>query len=241
MAGLVFVDGQRVDKAGTKICVDSDITLKEKLKYVSRGGLKLEKAVDSFDINFKDKKVIDIGASTGGFTDVALQNGASFVFAVDSGKNQLHEKMKMDERVADMEKTNFRTIEFQDIGEKVPVMVCDVSFISLLPIIDSLIQFCEDGADVILLIKPQFEAEKKEVGKNGVVRDMTVHERVIKKVIEHAHSKELSLFGLTASPIKGPKGNIEYLVYFRYNMTACECDYDEIIRQVVNEHSCYSC
>lgn len=239
MSGLVYVDGQKHDKAGTMICVDSRIDVKEKLPFVSRGGLKLEKAIKDFYINFDGRTVMDIGASTGGFTDVALQNGAVKVFAVDSGKNQLHEKLKVDNRVVDLEKNNFRIMDFDVIGRVVDVIVCDVSFISLMPIIEALLKFCSENTDIILLIKPQFEAERKDIGKNGVVRDTEVHKEIIEKIINFGEDRGLSFSGLCVSPVKGPKGNIEYPVYFRYNKNFDDLDLHAVIRQVVDENNSY--
>jgi len=239
MAGLVLVNDIVIDKPGTQIDETCQITLKETLKYVSRGGLKLETALKYFNINFKDKIIIDVGASTGGFTDLCLQNGAKKVYSVDVGKNQLHEKLLKDERVINLEKTNFRYITYEIINEKADIIVSDVSFISLTNIIPSIIQFCHDKSEVCLLIKPQFEAGAQFVGKNGVVRDKEIHIQVIKKIIDFAKEYELSTKGLVTSSIKGPKGNIEYLLYLKYNSKSEKEVTENDIRKVVYEEYCY--
>ncbi|MGN0279391.1 MAG: TlyA family RNA methyltransferase [Lachnospiraceae bacterium] len=215
MAGNVFVNGQREDKAGTTFD-ESKIHIEVKgstLKYVSRGGLKLEKAMSQFPIILTDKVCMDIGASTGGFTDCMLQNGAQKVFSVDVGHGQLAWKLRNDERVVCMEKTNFRYVTPDDIGEQVDFASVDVSFISLTKIlIPARNLLCEQGR-MVCLIKPQFEAGKEKVGKKGVVRDSTVHEEVVHKIIDYADLIGFEVLGLTYSPIKGPEGNIEYLMF----------------------------
>ncbi|MBC7195809.1 MAG: TlyA family RNA methyltransferase [Deferribacterales bacterium] len=239
MAGLVLVDNNVIDKPGSQIDETCNITLKETLKYVSRGGLKLETALKYFNLNFKGKIVIDIGASTGGFTDLCLQNGAIKVYSVDVGKNQLHEKLLKDERVINLEKTNFRYITFDAINEKADIIVSDVSFISLTNIIPSIIQFCHEKTEACLLIKPQFEAGAKFVGKNGVVRDKEVHVQVINKIIDFAKEYGLYTKGLVKSSIKGPKGNIEYLLYLKYNSKSEKEIAENEIRKVVYEEYCH--
>ena len=215
MAGLIFVDGQRVDKAGEKVKVDADIVFKgEKLKYVSRGGLKLEKAMKTFGIDLTDKVCMDIGASTGGFTDCMLQNNASKVFAVDVGYGQFAWKLRTDERVACMEKTNIRYVTPEDIGVALDFASIDVSFISLRTIMPAVKALLGDKGEVVALIKPQFEAGRDKVGKKGVVRDKEVHLEVIDRIINFLIENELNVLGLSYSPIKGPEGNREYLVYF---------------------------
>ena len=215
MAGLIFVDGQRVDKAGEKVKVDADIVFKgEKLKYVSRGGLKLEKAMNTFGIDLTDKVCMDIGASTGGFTDCMLQNNASKVFAVDVGYGQFAWKLRTDERVVCMEKTNIRYVTPEDIGVALDFASIDVSFISLRTIMPAVKALLEDKGEVVALIKPQFEAGRDKVGKKGVVRDKEVHLEVINTIINFLMENELNVLGLSYSPIKGPEGNREYLVYF---------------------------
>ena len=215
MAGLIFVDGQRVDKAGEKVKVDADIVFKgEKLKYVSRGGLKLEKAMKTFGIDLTDKVCMDIGASTGGFTDCMLQNNASKVFAVDVGYGQFAWKLRTDERVVCMEKTNIRYVTPEDIGIALDFASIDVSFISLRTIMPAVKALLGDKGEVVALIKPQFEAGRDKVGKKGVVRDKEVHLEVINTIINFLIENELNVLGLSYSPIKGPEGNREYLVYF---------------------------
>ena len=215
MAGLIFVDGQRVDKAGEKVKVDADIVFKgEKLKYVSRGGLKLEKAMNTFGINLADKVCMDIGASTGGFTDCMLQNDASKVFAVDVGYGQFAWKLRTDERVVCMEKTNIRYVTPQDIGIALDFASIDVSFISLRTIMPAVKELLGPKGEVVALIKPQFEAGRDKVGKKGVVREKSVHLEVINTIITFLLENDFNVLGLSYSPIKGPEGNREYLVYF---------------------------
>ena len=215
MAGLIFVDGKRVDKAGEKVKVDADIIFKgEKLKYVSRGGLKLEKAMNTFGIDLTDKVCMDIGASTGGFTDFMLQNNASKVFAVDVGYGQFAWKLRTDERVVCMEKTNIRYVTPEDIGIALDFASIDVSFISLRTIMPAVKALLGDKGEVVALIKPQFEAGRDKVGKKGVVRDKEVHLEVINTIVNFLMENELNVLGLSYSPIKGPEGNREYLVYF---------------------------
>ena len=215
MAGLIFVDGQRVDKAGEKVKVDADIVFKgEKLKYVSRGGLKLEKAMNTFGIDLTNKVCMDIGASTGGFTDCMLQINASKVFAVDVGYGQFAWMLRTDERVVCMEKTNIRYVTPEDIGVALDFASIDVSFISLRTIMPAVKALLGDKGEVVALIKPQFEAGRDKVGKKGVVRDKEVHLEVINTIINFLIENELNVLGLSYSPIKGPEGNREYLVYF---------------------------
>lgn len=218
MAGNVFVDGQREDKAGASF--DTDKVVIEvrgaALKYVSRGGLKLEKAMESFGLSLSGKVCMDIGASTGGFTDCMLQNGAVKVYAVDVGHGQLAWKLRNDERVVCMEKTNFRYMVREDIGEELDFASVDVSFISLTKILLPARALLKDGGRMVCLIKPQFEAGREKVGKKGVVREPQVHREVICKVVDYADSIGFAVEALTYSPIKGPEGNIEYLVSLRY-------------------------
>lgn len=221
MAGNVFVDGQREDKAGTTFD-ESKIHIEVKgstLKYVSRGGLKLEKAMAQFPISLQDTVCMDIGASTGGFTDCMLQNGARKVFSIDVGHGQLAWKLRNDERVVCMEKTNFRYVTPEDIGEAVDFASVDVSFISLTKILIPARNLLRNYGQMVCLIKPQFEAGKEKVGKKGVVRDPKVHEEVVHKVIDYADNIGFAIKGLTYSPIKGPEGNIEYLVYLEKKET----------------------
>lgn len=215
MAGNVFVDGQREDKAGTTFD-ESKIHIEVKgntLKYVSRGGLKLEKAMAQFPIVLADTVCMDIGASTGGFTDCMLQNGAKQVFSIDVGHGQLAWKLRNDERVVCMEKTNFRYVTPDDIGVSVDFASVDVSFISLTKILIPARNLLREQGRMVCLIKPQFEAGKEKVGKKGVVREPSVHEEVVHKIIDYADFVGFEVKGLTYSPIKGPEGNIEYLVF----------------------------
>lgn len=214
MEGLVFVDGQREDKAGTKFREDVSITLKDKGNpFVSRGGLKLNKAMQVFDIDINDKVCIDIGASTGGFTDCMLQNGAKRVYSVDVGYGQLDYKLRNDKRVVCMEKTNIRYIDKELLDMTPEFGSVDVSFISLKLVLPVAKDIMTEDSSLVCLIKPQFEAGKDKVGKNGVVRDIETHREVIKEINQFVIDIGYSIRGLDFSPIKGPKGNIEYLIY----------------------------
>ncbi|MGP1434179.1 MAG: TlyA family RNA methyltransferase [Catonella sp.] len=216
MAGEVFVNGQREDKAGSKFAKDADIEVKGKLlKYVSRGGLKLEKAVEVYGIDLVDKVCIDIGSSTGGFTDCMLQHGAVLVYAIDVGTNQLAWKLREDPRVVSMEKTNIRYVTEEQLPEKADFSSVDVSFISLTKVLPSAICLLKEGAEMVCLIKPQFEAGREKVGKKGVVRDFAVHREVIEMVVNFSVELNFLIKGLTFSPVKGPEGNIEYLLYMK--------------------------
>ena len=216
MAGEVFVKGQREDKAGSKFDREAEIEVKGKvLKYVSRGGLKLEKAVEVYGLDLMDKTCIDIGSSTGGFTDCMLQNGAVKVYAIDVGTNQLAWKLREDKRVVSMEKTNIRYVTEDQIPEKADFASVDVSFISLTKVLPAAINLLKDEAHMVCLIKPQFEAGREKVGKKGVVRDFSVHKEVIELVINFAIELNFLVKGLTFSPVKGPEGNIEYLLYIQ--------------------------
>jgi len=214
MAGQVLVNEQKIDKPGTQVAPDVTIRLLgDKLRYVSRGGLKLEKALQIFPISVEGKVVADIGASTGGFTDCALQNGAAKVYAVDVGYGQLAWKLRSDERVVNMERTNVRYLEADSLGELVDAVTIDVAFISLDKVLPAIYKILKPEGFVVALIKPQFEAGKENVGKKGVVRDAKVHEDVIKNVISFAKGEGFGIAGLDFSPIKGPEGNIEYLLH----------------------------
>lgn len=215
MAGNVFVDGQREDKAGTSFDM-AKVKVEVKgaaPKYVSRGGLKLEKAINCFSLSLSGKTCMDIGASTGGFTDCMLINGAARVYAVDVGHGQLAWKLRNDERVVCMEKTNFRYMTKEDIPEQPDFASVDVSFISLTKILLPARALLKDGGQMVCLIKPQFEAGREKVGKKGVVREPDVHIEVISKVMDYADSLGFLVLGLDYSPIKGPEGNIEYLIF----------------------------
>ena len=214
MAGLVYVNNQKVDKAGFELKEDDILEVRgNSLKYVSRGGLKLEKAMESFPITLKDKICMDVGASTGGFTDCMLQNGASKVYSIDVGYGQLAWKLRTDERVVNLERTNFRYVDSEKIKDLVDFASVDVSFISLKLILPNLNKLLANNAAAVCLIKPQFEAGKEKVGKKGVVREASTHIEVIEKVIGFAVENGFSVLGLEFSPIKGPEGNIEYLLY----------------------------
>lgn len=215
MSGKVFVKGQREDKAGSTFEEEGiDLLVKENpLKYVSRGGLKLEKAMKEFPISLEGTTCMDIGASTGGFTDCMLQNGAIKVYSIDVGHGQLAWKLRNDERVVCMEKTNFRYVTTEQVPDKIDFASADVSFISLDKILPAAYPLLSDEGQMVCLIKPQFEAGREKVGKKGVVRDKKVHEEVIVKIINLAEETKLYPVGLTFSPIKGPEGNIEYLIW----------------------------
>ena len=249
MSGEVLVNGQREDKAGSMFDTAVEITLKHPpLKYVSRGGLKLEKAIQTYELNLEGKVCMDIGSSTGGFTDCMLQNGAARVYAIDVGTNQLAWKLRQDPRVVSMEKTNIRYVTPDQIGEAVCFASVDVSFMSLTKVLEPVRALLADRAQMVVLIKPQFEAGREKVGKKGVVRDPKVHEEVIEAVIHCALQLGFTVLALEYSPIKGPEGNIEYLLYLEYRAEAiqteelsCEGnadgqeDWQEEISQVVGE------
>lgn len=231
MAGLVFVDGERQDKAGTSVDVNAELLVKgQENKFVSRGGKKLKKAVDTFSLSFDGMVCADIGASTGGFSDCMLQNGAKKVYAVDVGYGQLAWKLRTDERVVNMERTNIRYVTEEQIPEKLDFFSVDVSFISLklvLPVLNSL---TDENALGVCLIKPQFEAGREKVGKHGVVREQSTHIEVIRNVFSYIEASGFAVKGLTFSPIKGPEGNIEYLVLVS---KAKENDYTDNVEETV--------
>ena len=215
MAGQVYVDGQKAYKAGETVDDDQTITVKEELPFVSRGGYKLDKGVKVFGIDLTDKICVDIGASTGGFTDCMLQNGAEKVYAVDVGYGQLAWSLRNDPRVVNMERTNIRYVTDEHIPEKLQFASIDVSFISLSLVLKPCRALMSDDAEVVCLIKPQFEAGREKVGKKGVVRDPAVHLEVLENVLEYIKEAGFIVCGLTFSPIKGPEGNIEYLAYLK--------------------------
>ena len=234
MAGNVLVDGQREDKAGTFFDPSVNIEIHgNTLRYVSRGGLKLEKAMAQFGITLDDKVCMDIGASTGGFTDCMLQNGAKKVYAVDVGYGQFAWKLRQDPRVVCMEKTNIRYVTPEDIGDALNFASVDVSFISLTKVLGPAKELLKDGGQMVCLIKPQFEAGKDKVGKKGVVRDPAVHKEVIERVILFAKSIGFGILHLDYSPIKGPEGNIEYLLYITKDQTKENKEFD--IKAMVEE------
>lgn len=216
MAGLVYVNNQKADKCGSTYDEDAQIEVRgPQLKYVSRGGLKLEKALKVFPISLEGATAIDIGASTGGFTDCMLQNGAKKVYSVDVGYGQLAWKLRTDERVVNMERTNFRKVTREDIPEEVDFFSVDVSFISLKLILPVARELLRQNGEAVCLIKPQFEAGREKVGKKGVVRDIKVHEEVIETIRDFCIDAGFDVLGLDFSPVKGPEGNIEYLIYLR--------------------------
>ena len=216
MSGDIFINGQREDKAGSMFLEDVVVELRGKpMKYVSRGGLKLEKALLEFDLSLENKICMDIGASTGGFTDCMLQNGAIKVYAVDVGYGQFAWKLRQDERVVCMEKTNIRYVTIDQIGEPLDFASVDVSFISLTKVLPAANLLMNEGGELICLIKPQFEAGRDKVGKKGVVREPETHLEVIQKIIDFSIENGFSVRNLSFSPIKGPEGNIEYLIHLK--------------------------
>ena len=216
MSGIVYVDGQKEDKAGTTFPEEATIEVRgQTLPFVSRGGLKLEKAIKNFDVSVEGKVCTDVGSSTGGFTDCMLQNGAVKVFAIDVGRGQLDWKLRQDPRVVCMEKTNIRYVTPEDIGEPVQFSSIDVSFISLTKVLLPIRNYLTEDGQIVALIKPQFEAGREKVGKKGVVGEKSTHIAVIHKVIDYAMSIGFEVLNLEFSPIKGPEGNIEYLVHLQ--------------------------
>ena len=236
MAGLVLVDGQKVDKAGTMVKPEAEIrVLGNTLPYVSRGGLKLEKAIREFGVSLRGKVAADIGASTGGFTDCMLQNGAVKVFAIDVGYGQLAWSLRTDERVVNMERTNVRNVTPDQLGQPVDLASIDVAFISLEKVLPSVREMLQPEGEIVALIKPQFEAGREKVGKKGVVREPSVHEEVIFRVLALARQMELTPKALTYSPVKGPEGNIEYLVWLAKGASAADGVTDELVVSVVSQ------
>ena len=220
MAGNVIVNEQVVTKAGTMFKDDDDlnIRIRNKLKYVSRGGLKLEKAIKTWNLDFKDKLVLDIGASTGGFTDCALQSGAKYVYSVDVGKKQLDWKLRNDERVFSIEEMHIKDLEEKDINnKKVDFIVIDVSFISLTKVIPYFEKFLAENGKIVMLVKPQFEVGREKIGRNGVVENEEYHDEAIKKVISFSKECGYELIGVEDSPIRGAKGNKEFLMLLKFS------------------------
>lgn len=216
MSGNVYVEGEREDKAGSSFLEEVQIEVRgHTLPYVSRGGLKLEKALAQFDVTVKDKVCTDVGSSTGGFTDCMLQNGAVKVFAIDVGRGQLDWKLRQDERVVCMEKTNIRYVKPEDLGEPISFSSIDVSFISLTKVLEAIRNYLTDEGEIVALIKPQFEAGREKVGKKGVVREKSTHHEVIEKITAYAASIGFIICNIDFSPIKGPEGNIEYLLHLK--------------------------
>ncbi len=239
MAGVVYVDGQREDKPGLKVKRRSTIEVREKMKYVSRGGFKLEKAISAFNLSLEGRVCMDVGASTGGFTDCMLQNGASKVYSVDVGYGQFAWKLRQDPRVICMEKTNIRYLTPDRLEEKIDFCSIDVSFISLTKVMEPILQLLTDEAEIVALIKPQFEAGRQQVEKHGVVRKPKVHEEVIHHIWEHCKNLGLGIMGLDYSPIKGPEGNIEYLIHLKKKGEDQLIDQTTIIKNIVQaSHTC---
>ena len=236
MAGQVFVNGQKADKAGLMLREDDKVELRgEKLPFVSRGGLKLQKAMAEFDITLDQKTCMDVGASTGGFTDCMLQCGACHVYSIDVGYGQLAWKLRTDSRVTTLERTNVRYLTKEQVPTPIDFTSIDVSFISLGLVLPVVYNFLTQGGQCVALIKPQFEAGRENVGKKGVVRDPAVHAQVIKKVLHMAEDLQFTVKGLTFSPVKGPEGNIEYLLFLQKggeNANSAPVD-DEQIQELV--------
>lgn len=238
MMGNVYVDNQKSDKPGTMLPEDVNIELRgETLRYVSRGGLKLEKAMAVFSIQLKDKITMDIGASTGGFTDCMLQNGAKRVYSIDVGYGQLAWKLRTDEKVVNLERTNVRYLTTEQVPDLVDFFSVDVSFISLCLVLPVARRFMAENAQAVCLIKPQFEAGRGKVGKKGVVRDKTVHVEVIEKIAAFVLENGFSILGLSFSPVKGPEGNIEYLIYLQKSEepVSVELDIQALVEESHNQ------
>lgn len=235
MTGNVFVKNQREDKAGSTFEEDVEIEVKgNEMKYVSRGGYKLEKAIDLWGVPLEDKTCMDVGSSTGGFTDCMLQNGASKVYAIDVGTNQLAWKLRQDDRVVSMEKTNIRYVTHENVPEDIQFASIDVAFISLTKVLVPVRNLLAHDGRVVCLVKPQFEAGREKVGKKGVVRDISVHEEVVCNVMTYAIAIGFKILELSFSPIKGPEGNIEYLLYIEKDTDSTdeECTVSE---EVLND------
>ena len=244
MAGKVLVDGQKSDKPGKNFSVDSplgrgrgwvSIEILEDMPYVSRGGLKLEKALREFNIDVRSKVAIDVGASTGGFTDCLLQHGAKFVYAVDVGYGQLAWKLRNDTRVKVLERTNIRYVQRNDFDKLIELAAIDVSFISLRTILPVVAMLFNGNGEVVALVKPQFEASRHLVEKGGVVKDPEVHKQVIVELIRYSTDNGFTVAGLTYSPITGPAGNIEYFIYLKIGQEGNNIDVSEIVPQIIHE------
>lgn len=238
MSGIVYVENGKEDKAGATFDENVKIEVRgNTLKYVSRGGLKLEKAMDCFGVRLEGKIAMDVGASTGGFTDCMLQNGAVKVYSVDVGHGQLAWKLRNDERVVCMEKTNIRYVTPEDIPDKIAFASIDVSFISLMKVLPPVKELLTENGEIVCLIKPQFEAGREKVGKKGVVRDKAVHVEVVEMIVDFARQMGFVTVDLSFSPIKGPEGNIEYLLYLTKDQTKTNKEFD--IKAIVEEsHRC---
>jgi len=243
MAGIVYIEGEREDKPGSRFNEECRIDIKENINpYISRGGLKLEKALKAFDIVLRGKTAIDIGASTGGFTDCMLKSGAVKVYAIDVGYGQLAWVLRNDERVVNMERTNIRYVKPEDIGTSADFASIDVSFISLKKVLPAVKELLCDCGEVLCLIKPQFEAGRDKVGKHGVVRDIEIHSHVVRDIIAFSIENGFKIKGLTFSPIKGPEGNIEYLLYISKSEGIVEMDeMNETITETINKSHSINC
>jgi len=236
MAGKILVDGQKIDKAGTLIPDTAQIRiLGEDLPFVSRGGLKLQKALDVFAIDLRGKIAADIGASTGGFTDCMLQHGAAKVYAIDVGYGQLAWKLRQDERVVNMERTNIRNVTRENFSDELDFASIDVAFISLEKVLPVAFDVLKDSGEVVALIKPQFEAGREHVGKHGVIRDKKIHAAVIEKILHFATDIGFGVCGLDFSPVKGPEGNIEYLAYLGKNISAADVEIFSVVNSAHGE------
>ena len=235
MAGVVYVGEERIDKAGTFFEAGTELTVRGSDRYVSRGGKKLEKAIECFGMDLSGKVCADIGASTGGFTDCMLQNGAVRVYAVDVGYGQLAWKLRTDLRVVNIERTNIRYATAEHFPEALDFFSVDVSFISLKLVLPAVLPFLAENACGICLIKPQFEAGRENVGKKGVVRDAAVHAQVIENVMGYIHDNGLYAAGLTFSPIRGPEGNIEYLIYITRHCEDAAIDIEQVVKAAHGE------
>ena len=235
MSGKILVNGQKVEKAGTLVDVNAKIEIiGAEMPFVSRGGFKLKKALEVFPIDLRGKICVDIGASTGGFTDCMLQNGASKVYAIDVGYGQLAWKLRNDSRVVNMERTNIRNVTRADFVDALDFVSIDVAFISLEKVLPVAYEILSDAGEVVALIKPQFEAGREKVGKKGVVRDKKTHEEVLERVLNFAQSLKFKIVDLDFSPIKGPEGNIEYLAFLTKNPDATEISLDKKISVVID-------
>lgn len=234
MAGLVIVNDKKIDKPGTSIKIDEEPNIRVKgdaCKYVSRGGMKLEKAINVFNLDFQDKVVLDVGSSTGGFTDCSLQNGANFVYAVDVGTNQLDWKLRNNEMVKSLENTHIKDLELKDIDDKkVDYIVMDVSFISITKVIEHLVKFFHENTKLMALIKPQFEVGKENIEKGGIVKDTKKHLMAIELVIEEAKKSGLRLKALDYSPITGTKGNVEYISLFELGEEESQINVETVVK-----------
>lgn len=237
MEGTVYIGTLRVDKAGEKVDEEAEIYIKNNpIQYASRGGLKLEKAIEIFHIDLKDLVAMDIGASTGGFTDCMLQNGASKVYAVDVGYGQLDWKLRNDNRVVVMERTNIRNVKAEDIEDKIDFITIDVSFISLKHVLPVARELLEDAGELVALVKPQFEAGKEKVGKKGIIRDKKVHEEVLNNVISFSKEIGFEIKDISYSPVTGAKGNIEFLIYLIKNEeNSSQIQKDDLIENLVDK------